>query len=82
MTQPRHVMRLDSDPGSSEIWVCDTCLRRVLIQWQPWEMTVLYDGDLDAIHSGGKGGMQIGVEVAQDEPLPPEFEDWWSNLTR
>ena len=72
MTQPRHVMQLqETKPSGYECWYCDTCGRTLLICWQPWDARTLVEGDLDAIHTGGKGGVQIGVEV---ETFPSS--DW------
>ena len=70
MTQPRHVMRLDSDPGTREVWVCDTCLYRILRDWSvPGPPLVLFEGDPNAIHSGGLIGMEV-------EQLPDDKWVW------
>jgi len=73
-----HTMTLEGTKSNGyEIWVCRTCGRTLLICWQPWDKITLVEGDLNATHSGGKGGVEIGaVKVEQGDPLPPEFEDW------
>ncbi len=44
----------------AEEWYCPTCGRRFLMQWPPeYKKIVLDAGDQSAIHTGGKGGLQI-----------------------
>jgi hypothetical protein len=47
--------------GGSKEWVCVTCTRRILLRWPPhFQILVLDQGDLGAVHAGGKGGVSMG----------------------
>lgn len=61
--QEHHKMLLVSThPNGVDELYCPTCGRRILIQWPPdYQKTVLEPGDEYAIHSGGKGGLEMGV---------------------
>jgi DNA-directed RNA polymerase subunit RPC12/RpoP len=63
MNQQHHQMVLEKTHSSkAEEWVCPNCGRRLLINWEPkFEKTILEAGDEYAIHSGGKGGLRIGL---------------------
>ncbi len=68
----RHEMQLDRiHPSGAEEWHCPTCGRRFLMRWPPsYSKIVLEPGDELAIHSGGKGGLQMGrAQVSADEML-------------
>ena len=53
-----HTMNLvASYPTGAEMWVCAECLYRFVIVWHPYKKIVLMDGDMEAMHSGGKGGI-------------------------
>jgi len=80
-----HNMTLIGEDEGTEEWYCPTCGRRLLMNWQAkFEKTVLEIGDEYAIHSGGKGDLQMGpMKVMavddigpQDEPEIP-IEDAW-----
>ena len=86
MNEQQHEMVLEKTHRSgAEEWYCPTCGRVLLVSWEPRFMkTVLRIGDETAIHSGGKGGLQMGrVRVAtvdndvlqQDPELP--VDDMW-----
>lgn len=90
----QHQMRLQKTHASgTEEWYCPTCGRRFLLHWPPnYEKIVLEAGDEYAIHSGGKGGLQIGqpwinendgsdlsaeLRAALEEALEDlDFDDW------
>ena len=59
--QEQHDMQLVTiHPAGPEEWYCPICQRRFLIQWPPnYEKVILEAGDEAAIHSGGKGGLQM-----------------------
>jgi hypothetical protein len=58
-------------PTGAQEWYCPTCGRRFILQWPPnYKRIILNEGDEQAIHSGGNGGLVMGpVEV---EPAEPE----------
>ena len=62
MDQQRHEMVLEkSYPTGIDEWYCPTCGRRLLMNYEPiFKKTVLDAGDEYVIHSGGKGGLNIG----------------------
>jgi hypothetical protein len=56
-----HKMVLETTHSSgAEEWSCPTCGRRMTITWQPWKKIILEPGDIQAAHSGSKGGLQLG----------------------
>ncbi|MDX1520235.1 MAG: hypothetical protein R3264_01240, partial [Anaerolineae bacterium] len=61
-SQQHHHMHLDkTHPSGAEEWVCPICAQRYLISWSPsFKRTVLETGDENALHSGAKGGLQMG----------------------
>lgn len=68
----RHEMHLERiHPSGAEEWLCPTCGRRFLMRWPPsYSKIVLEPGDELAIHSGGKGGLQMGrTQVSAEEML-------------
>lgn len=94
----QHQMQLEKTHSSgAEEWYCPTCGRRFLLHWPPnYEKIVLEAGDEYAIHSGGKGGLQIGghrinendgsdlsdeLRAALEEALEDlDFDDWPDEL--
>lgn len=47
-----------------ELWECEECGRKVLLAWDPFHREVIIRGDDAAIHTGGKGGLQmVAVEA-------------------
>ena len=79
--QQRHEMVLQTThPSGAEEWYCPSCQRRMTITWQPWKKIVLDPGDINAAHSGGKGGLRLNplqINHGQKEDLPaePRVED-------
>jgi hypothetical protein len=67
--QEHHEMVLETTHASgAEEWYCPTCGRRFLMQWPPtYKKIVLESGDEEALHSGSKGGLSIGHEIAARE---------------
>jgi hypothetical protein len=75
--QEQHEMHLvkTHDTGAEE-WHCPTCGRRFLLYWPPdYRKEIIEAGDEFAIHTGGKGGLQLSDPHLQDRPAPqPEFD--------
>jgi hypothetical protein len=90
MNEQHHVMVLDKQyPTGEEDWYCPTCGRRFIVNWEPkFKRTILETGDEYAVHSGGKGGLQLGSmqitpvndSIAEEEPAPavedPRLAPW------
>jgi hypothetical protein len=70
----QHEMHLEmTHPSGAEEWACPTCGRRFLMQWPPeYKKVVLETGDEYAYHSGGKGGLSIGMASITDDLLTDE----------
>lgn len=82
MDQQTHTMELKTTySDQSELWFCPTCGRQMVITWNPWNKDVINEGDSFAIHSGGKGGVQMGSVIILDKSLDP-FNEWaeWYGL--
>ena len=64
-----------TDDGDQELY-CPICGRRLLVQWPPnYQKIVLEPGDVNAIHSGGTGGLSVHVPratAAQAKGIPAE----------
>ncbi len=76
--QEKHTMVIESThPSGAEEWFCPTCGRRILMQWPPnYRKIVLEEGDSNVVHSGGKGGMQIGsAQIDQGVQTTEQPED-------
>jgi hypothetical protein len=76
----KHEMVLSSraEPGAeqAEEWNCPRCGRRLLLRWPPHpEKLVLEQGDVTAIHIGGKGGVRAGGVTAAR--VPPAADRQW-----
>ncbi len=68
--QETHVMLHEGklETGEDQFY-CPTCGRRLLLQWPPnYKKTVLEPGDEYAMHSAGKGGLQMGSAHITQEP--------------
>lgn len=67
--QEHHVMVLEGvHPSGAEEWHCPTCGRRIMMQWPPnYKKIVLEAGDEYAVHSGGKGGLQVNEFTAKSD---------------
>jgi hypothetical protein len=61
--QAQHEMQLvQTHSSGAEEWHCPTCGRRFLMKWPPsYSKIVIEAGDEHALHSGGKGGLRLGV---------------------
>lgn len=75
MNEQTHVMVLEhTHSDGTEEWACPTCGRRILVEWPPaYRKVVLEEGDVNATHSGSKGGLQLSAHAlpAQDaEEIP------------
>lgn len=59
--QQQHEMQLEKTyPSGAEEWFCPTCGRRFVLQWPPaYKKIVLEAGDEFALHTCGKGGLQL-----------------------
>lgn len=73
MDSERHEMELErTHPSGAEEWYCPTCGRRFLMQWPPhYKKIVLEQGDENALHSGGKGGLSIMPMAEAQVPGEP-----------
>ena len=74
-----HVMVLTAAyPTGAEQWTCAECGYQFLLQWPPhYKKIVLIPGDDTAIHSGGKGGVEMNTKVVQeDDPRLEPWEKW------
>lgn len=57
-------MQLQTEHEGTEVWVCPTCGRTLLIEWDPnFKKTVSVSGNDNASHSGSKGGLVMGVQM-------------------
>jgi len=64
-----------SHPSGADEMYCPTCGRRILIQWPPdYKKTVLETGDEYAVHSGGKGGLEMGAPQLTPASADPAQE--------
>lgn len=67
-----------NEDGEQELY-CPICGRRLLVKWPPnYQKIVLEPGDINAVHSGGTGGLSVHaprVTTRQDDRLEaPELE--------
>ena len=73
-----HAMELIREHEDTEEWLCPTCGRRLLVNWNPkFKRTVLIAGDQSVTHSGFKNQTQSEdtMEVPFDEtPTRPTVE--------
>jgi hypothetical protein len=53
---------------------CPDCGRRIILETEPYKITVLIQGDPTATHTGGLGGVVIGAQV--EEPGLEPFKAW------
>lgn len=58
-----HTMNLTQEHEGTEEWVCPTCGRTVLVEWNPFRKREVIAGDVYASHSGSKGIHIITVDV-------------------
>jgi hypothetical protein len=61
MDQEHEMILEKTHPSGADEWYCPTCGRRLLMNYSPkFKKKILEAGDKNVIHSGGKGGLQIG----------------------
>jgi hypothetical protein len=60
-------------PDGTELWYCPACGRSILLRWPPdYEKITLSEGDMTVGHSGGKGGLEMGmVQVVPGDGSDP-----------
>jgi len=77
MNEQHHVMVLEKEHSSGEEdWYCPTCGRRFIVNWEPkFKKRVVEVGDENAIHSGSKGLLQMGVTPGTPADTPISRED-------
>lgn len=61
-----HRLQIETDSGHDVVFVCTDagCGRRLAINRQTRELTIVVQGDFHASHSGGTSGLQMGLSVA------------------
>jgi hypothetical protein len=74
--QEHHEMQLvQTHSSGAEEWLCPTCGRRFIMNWPPaYSKIVIEAGDEYAVHSGGKGGLRLGISAvtAADTSIPDD----------
>jgi hypothetical protein len=72
-----HEMILEKTrPSGQDEWYCPTCGRRMLVDYGPrLKKVILEAGDEYAIHSGGKGGVQMGMITTTQVDSTPTPND-------
>ncbi|WP_420641669.1 hypothetical protein [Candidatus Leptofilum sp.] len=80
--QEQHSMELvETFETGAEEWHCPTCDRRFVVQWPPkYRKIILAAGDEYALHSGGKGSIQMHSPEIQPQQDNPLSEEWLSAL--
>jgi len=75
--QSTHEMFLEQVHESGvEEWYCPTCGRRFLMQWPPnYKKIVLEPGNVQAEHTGGKGGLNVGSPQIDQTEETADVED-------
>jgi len=54
-----HALELIREHEGTEEWLCPTCGRHLLVNWNPnFKRTILIAGDIDVTHSGFKNQAQ------------------------
>jgi hypothetical protein len=85
--QQRHEMILEvTHPSGAEEWYCPTCGRRFMLNWPPVYRKIILDpGNELAIHSGGKGGLnmsQVDIDPRDEPELPPRIRSSIEKILR
>ncbi len=62
-----HKMVLQRKSGAVEWWLCPTCGRLLMIEWDPFSKITVLEGDIYASHTGSKGGVNLFVTAHQDD---------------
>lgn len=56
----------------SQDWHCPLCGRRFILHWPPnYHREVIIEGDIEAVHTAGTGGVQMG-ETHTEDAIEPE----------
>lgn len=65
----RHEMELiEKHKDGRDEWLCPTCRRRFIMQWPPnFKRVILEEGDVNAIHIGGKSGVRMEASATLAE---------------
>lgn len=77
MSRESHEMILQTEyETGAEEWWCPTCGRRFVAQWAPkYKKIVLSEGNNQALHGGGKGGLQVlSVDFAEPGTVAQEAQ--------
>ena len=76
MNGEKHEMQLIKEHGAGVIeFACETCGRRILMQWHPeYKKVVLQPGNEEAIHTGGQGGIRFSRAAITDKQEQPLVE--------
>lgn len=95
MAEQHEMVLEETQANGEENWYCPTCGRRMIITWDPWKKVVIEQGDLEADHSGSKGGLKMGpmqisqgnqvidssaVGPAVDDPYLAPWQRWLDNV--
>lgn len=81
MQNEHHEMELlQTYPTGAEKWQCLHCDRQFVMQWQPYKKIVLKEGDEQAYHSGGKGGVQLKPLHLTETQSDAEADDLSADL--
>lgn len=57
-----------SYPSGAQEFYCPTCGRRFILQWPPaYQRIILDEGDENAIHSSGSGGLTMQVSSVRQK---------------
>ena len=65
-----------TDETGMEEWYCPDCGHRFLMHWPPeYKKIMLEAGDEQAIHTGGKGGLEIQSPQIIVEPDESNLDD-------
>jgi hypothetical protein len=71
MDMPSHEMELREEyEDGSQDWQCPVCGRRFILHWPPnYQREILNEGDADAVHTAGTGGLTMGdTRIEKEQP--------------
>lgn len=70
MDMPHQMELREVYADGSQDWHCPVCGRRFILHWPPnYHREVLNEGDLEAVHTAGTGGMQMGSAELESEAV-------------
>ena len=56
-------------PTGAEEWFCSECGYRIIMTWPPkYKKIILDEGNREARHQGGKGGLSMAIQVDLESP--------------